>query len=46
MEDRGAPPPEVEFRPPTGSWRRLYALVVSVLLVEIALLWMLARAFP
>jgi hypothetical protein len=45
MEDRGAPP-EVEFRPPTGSWRRLHALVVAVLAVEILLLWLLSRAFP
>jgi hypothetical protein len=29
-----------------GSWGRLHALVVSVLLVEIVLLWLLSRAFP
>ncbi|MEI6225797.1 MAG: hypothetical protein WCS72_13655 [Deltaproteobacteria bacterium] len=46
MGDSGAPPPEEDFRPPTGSWRRLHALVVSVLLVEIVLLWLLSRAFP
>jgi hypothetical protein len=46
MGDSGAQPPEEDFRPPTGSWPRLYALVVSVLLVEIVLLWLLSRSFP
>jgi len=31
--------------PPLGSWPRLYAIVVGMLVVEIALLWLLARAF-
>jgi len=46
MGDSGPPTPEEDFRPPTGSWGRLHALVVSVLLVEIVLLWLLSRAFP
>jgi len=28
-----------------GSWPRLYAIVVGMLVVEIALLWLLARTF-
>jgi len=31
--------------PPLGSWPRLYAIVVGMLVVEIALLWLLARTF-
>ena len=31
--------------PPMGSWPRLYAIVVGMLVVEIALLWLLARVF-
>jgi len=31
--------------PPLGSWPRLYVIVVGMLLVEIALLWLLARTF-
>jgi len=31
--------------PPLGSWPRLYTIVVGMLVVEIALLWLLARAF-
>jgi len=31
--------------PPLGSWPRLYAIVVGMLVVEIALLWLLARVF-
>jgi hypothetical protein len=34
-----------EAGPPLGGWPRLYAIVVGMLLVEIALLWLLARAF-
>jgi hypothetical protein len=30
---------------PRGGWPRLYAVVVGMLVVEIALLWVLARAF-
>ena len=36
---------EREVRPPLGTWNRLYAVVLGVLCVEIALLWLLARAF-
>ena len=42
------PPPgdaEQEVRPPLGTWNRLYALVLGVLVAEVALLWLLARAF-
>jgi hypothetical protein len=46
MNAEGAPPEEKGFRGATGSWRRLHALVVSALVVEIALLWLLSRAFP
>jgi hypothetical protein len=38
--------PEEGGRPPLGSWPRLYALVIGVLVVEIALLTLLSRAFP
>jgi len=38
--------PEEDPRPPLGSWPRLYSLVIAVLVVEIALLWLLSRAFP
>jgi hypothetical protein len=31
--------------PPLGSWPRLYAIVLGILVVEIALLWILARVF-
>jgi hypothetical protein len=31
--------------PPLGRWPRLYAVVLGTLVVEIALLWVLARAF-
>jgi hypothetical protein len=31
--------------PPLGSWPRLYAVVLGTLVAEIALLWVLARAF-
>jgi hypothetical protein len=34
-----------DARPPLGSWPRLYAVVVGILVVEIALLWILARVF-
>ena len=34
-----APPPVL------GAWRNLYAVVVAVLVVVIALLWLLTRAF-
>jgi hypothetical protein len=46
MDASGRPREEGEFRPPTGSWPRLYALVVAVLVVEVMLLWVLSRAFP
>jgi len=32
-------------RPPLGTWGRLYALVLSSLAAEIALLYLLSRAF-
>jgi hypothetical protein len=28
------------------SWERLYGLVLAALAVEVALLWLLSRAFP
>ena len=34
-----------DIRPPLGTWRRLYALVLGVLALEIVLLALLARAF-
>ncbi len=34
-----------DIPPPLGTWPRLYALVLGVLLVEIALLALVARAF-
>jgi len=37
---------EGEDRPPLGSWPRLYAVVIGLLAVDIALLWLLSRAFP
>jgi len=40
-----APPPVEDIPPPLGTWRRLYALVLGVLAVEIFLLALLARAF-
>jgi hypothetical protein len=46
MSDRGPTPEEAGFRPPTGSWGRLYALVVVALVVEVVLLTALSRAFP
>jgi hypothetical protein len=39
------PPPAEEIRPPLGTWGRLYALVLGALVVEMAALWALARAF-
>jgi hypothetical protein len=36
---------EQEVRPPLGTWNRLYALVLGVAVLEVALLWLLARAF-
>jgi len=40
-----AGPGDERFRPPLGSWGRLYALVLSALAGEILLLWLLSRAF-
>jgi len=40
-----APRGDDDARPPLGTWRRLYALVLSALAAEIALLWLLSRAF-
>jgi len=37
--DGGEPPP------PLGSWGRLYAVVLGVLALMIALLWAVTRAF-
>ncbi len=39
------PVPDGDVRPPLGSWRRLYALVLGVLGLEIILLAVVARAF-
>jgi len=35
-----------DARWPPARWRRLYAVILGALAVEIALLWLLARAFP
>jgi hypothetical protein len=43
--DAAAPDSSEDGRPPLGSWGRLYALVLGALVVEIGLLWGLARAF-
>jgi hypothetical protein len=40
-----AEPPGEDVVPPLGTWRGLYALVIGALAVEIALLWLLQRAF-
>jgi hypothetical protein len=37
--------PDGDVRPPLGTWRRLYALVLGVLALEIVLLALVARAF-
>jgi hypothetical protein len=34
-----------DIRPPLGSWRRLYGLVLGALVLEVGMLWALARAF-
>ncbi|HVP68390.1 MAG TPA: hypothetical protein VMT17_14135 [Anaeromyxobacteraceae bacterium] len=39
-------PGEEHFRPPLGSWGRIYALVLAALSLEVLLLWLLSRAFP
>jgi len=42
------PPPgdaALDGRWPPARWRRLYAVVLGALVAEIALLWLLARAF-
>jgi hypothetical protein len=36
---------EEDVPPPLGTWRRLYALVLGVLAVEVGLLWLLGRTF-
>ncbi|MGO8971543.1 MAG: hypothetical protein ACLQDQ_18450 [Myxococcaceae bacterium] len=40
-----APGPVDDIPPPLGTWRRLYAVVLGVLVLEIVLLALLARAF-
>jgi hypothetical protein len=37
--------PRAEEPPPLGSWNRLYAIVVAVLIADILLLMWLTRAF-
>ncbi|HTP52675.1 MAG TPA: hypothetical protein VMK42_18450 [Anaeromyxobacteraceae bacterium] len=39
------PGPGDGARPPLGTWGQLYALVISSLVAEIALLYVLSRAF-
>jgi hypothetical protein len=34
-----------DIPPPLGTWQRLYVLVLGALAFEIALLWLLAKAF-
>ncbi len=34
-----------EPTPPLGRWRRLYALVIGVLILDIVLLWIFAQVF-
>lgn len=34
-----------DLRPPLGTWGRLYAVVLGALAAEIAILWLVARAF-
>jgi hypothetical protein len=43
--DVAAPDSSEDIPPPLGSWGRLYTLVLGTLVVEIGLLWGLARAF-
>jgi hypothetical protein len=44
-EQPAAAAPDGDVRPPLGTWRRLYALVLGVLALEIILLALVARAF-
>jgi hypothetical protein len=40
-----APARGEDIRPPLGTWGCLYAVVLGALVMEISVLWLVARAF-